>query len=370
MTSVVFIRSNPVNPDVRVEKEVTSLSQHGYSIKIIAWDRKSSTDSLGETPTGIPIIRFGIKAPLGVKVVLYWIIWWIRVFNWLMRNDWDVVHAADFDCYIPALLAAKLKQRKIIYDIYDFMPGRLPLPKAIYIIFRNTDLFFMRFADSIIIVDDCRYEQMNLSRDDNKVSVIYNSPVDIYDKNNVNTSTGNNVTIFYGGVISPHRDVLSMLHIARDMPNVSVGIAGGGNKEIIASIKSFSSNYENIEYYGILPYNEVLIHTMNANILFALYDPSTNNNKYSSPNKLFESMMLGKPIIMNSGIAAADIVQNHECGIIVEYGKYESLKNAVRYSLNPDVREKLGNNGRIAYEKYYSWTVMEKRLLRIYENFN
>ena len=38
---VVMLRSNPVNPDSRVEKEVLALSKAGFDVQILAWDRCS-----------------------------------------------------------------------------------------------------------------------------------------------------------------------------------------------------------------------------------------------------------------------------------------------------------------------------------------
>jgi len=38
---IIFLRSNPVDPDPRVEKEVNSLVKAGYKAEILAWDRSS-----------------------------------------------------------------------------------------------------------------------------------------------------------------------------------------------------------------------------------------------------------------------------------------------------------------------------------------
>lgn len=41
--NIVFLRSNPVNPDSRVEKEVNALLKNNHNVIILAWDRSSKT---------------------------------------------------------------------------------------------------------------------------------------------------------------------------------------------------------------------------------------------------------------------------------------------------------------------------------------
>ena len=77
--------------------------------------------------------------------------------------------------------------------------------------------------------------------------------------------------------------------------------------------------------------------------------------------------MAGKPIIMNKDILASKIVENEKCGLLVDYGNVNDIKNALLKLINdPRLCEKLGNNGRKAYENKYSWKIMEKRLLNEY----
>lgn len=65
---VVFMRSNPISPDPRVEKEVDSLRKNNWDVQILAWDRdskyKAKVEFLKRAYT-IKITRFGIPATFG-----------------------------------------------------------------------------------------------------------------------------------------------------------------------------------------------------------------------------------------------------------------------------------------------------------------
>ena len=124
---------------------------------------------------------------------------------------------------------------------------------------------------------------------------------------------------------------------------------------------------DRVRYLGWLPYEKVIDHTLVADILFAFYDPSVPQNRLSSPNKLFEAMMAGKPIIVSDGTWGANTVKEENCGLVVPYGDVKAVAAALlRLKTDPHLRQKLGANGRRAYEQKYSWRIMEQGLLDIY----
>ena len=63
-----------------------------------------------------------------VKVALYLPIWWLFVISQLVIKKWDIVHAADFDTFAPALIIAKIRRKPIVYDIFDFYADMIKFP--------------------------------------------------------------------------------------------------------------------------------------------------------------------------------------------------------------------------------------------------
>jgi glycosyltransferase involved in cell wall biosynthesis len=83
-------------------------------------------------------------------------------------------------------------------------------------------------------------------------------------------------------------------------------------------------------------------------------------------NKLFEAMMFGVPIITN---VAKGVVSETDCGVIVDYEDTEHIKEAIiMLRDNPDLRKRLGTNGRKAFLEKYNWNIMEERLYTVYDN--
>ena len=104
-------------------------------------------------------------------------------------------------------------------------------------------------------------------------------------------------------------------------------------------------------------------------MIAALYDPAIPNNRYASPNKLFEAMMLSKPVMTNEGILPAEIVREVHCGVVAHYEDVKEIAAALlRLSADSRERRAMGERGRRAFEEKYNWPGMEKRLTAAYDS--
>ena len=86
----------------------------------------------------------------------------------------------------------------------------------------------------------------------------------------------------------------------------------------------------NIEIFPqSVPHEIIMKYTLMADLLFILYDPAIPNNKFASPNKLFEAMRCNKPVLINDQSSMTNIVLRENCGIIVSYGNINQIKEAI-----------------------------------------
>jgi glycosyltransferase involved in cell wall biosynthesis len=78
-------------------------------------------------------------------------------------------------------------------------------------------------------------------------------------------------------------------------------------------------------------------------------------------------MMLGKPVLVAKDTNMDRIVQQAECGLVVQYGDEAALESALTQLAQDDtLRKRLGRNARQAYETHYSWQKMQSRLEQLY----
>jgi glycosyltransferase involved in cell wall biosynthesis len=122
----------------------------------------------------------------------------------------------------------------------------------------------------------------------------------------------------------------------------------------------------NVKFNGTLEPSDALNLEASSDVMIGLYDPDRIWHHLTLPNKHFETMMCGVPLITN---VAPELVQTVDFGIIVEYDNVKQLKEAiVRLKNDPELRIRLGANGRKAFLEKYNWGKMEEKLYEIYDN--
>ncbi len=356
-------------PDVRLKKELETLKKNGYDVELIIWERSWPL----EIDTAVDIKSLKIDVPVGnIKTMFYFPIWWTFMVYWLFKKDWDAIHTVNFDTFLFSFLVAKLKRKPVVYDIFDYygdvMHGIIrPVVVAL-------DNFTMKFSDVIIIADDSRINQLakNIK---NRIITINNSPDDSYFQKNIDIKGKNGVEdefiIFLGGKITKQRGTDIIISAVKGMDDVKLIIKGFCSEaEYKEYLLDETRNMQNVDMcLDGVPYHEIVDKTIQCDLTLALYDPKFPNNVYASPNKLFESMASGNPIIVNENTSMASIVSEENCGIVVPYNDVEATKNAIlRIKNKPDLKNKLGKNGRKAYLSKYNWNVMEKRLINVYDS--
>jgi glycosyltransferase involved in cell wall biosynthesis len=366
---IVICRSNPVAPDPRVEKEARALTKAGYTVQVLGWDRTAALP-VEEERDGFQIHRVPVRANYGTGMgnLPKLIAWQVRQFSWLFshRHDFDILHACDFDTVMPCMIIKLMFGKKLVYDIFDFYPDHLRgIPSWLKNILRSIDYWMINRADGVILVDDSRREQIKETIP-KRLTVIYNSPENsLAPKTKFPPSVPGRLRLAYVGIFQRERGLFEVLTVAQRHPEWELDLAGfGGDME---AIQSASRELTNVRWHGTVPYRKALALSAQADVLFATYDPSVPNHRYSSPNKLFEAMMLAKPIVVARDTNMDRMVLQNECGIIVTYGDVPELENAFQQLADhPAHRKLLGENARKAYESLYNWDIMKTRLLSLY----
>lgn len=370
--NIVYLRSNPVNPDPRVEKEVYSLLKHGHQVTILCWDRselplqKDEINVLGKT---VPVIRWSKKSEFGggVKNIFKLILFQVFLTRSLirMRKQFDAIHAADFDTVLPGLLLKVFCGKKLVYDIFDFYVDSFPVPKFLKPIVRSVDFFVIRMSDALILTNETRQRQVKGSLP-RRLVFIHNTPIEFSPIKSRAANDGFDITLVYVGILQPGRLLLEIMEVVIRHPRWRFVIAGFGSLE--GKIRNYSLKYSNITFYGLVSYAKSLELSASADVLFATYDPLVPNHLYSSPNKLYEAMMLAKPIIVCKSTGIDEVVEKNFIGLSIAYDA-KAFERAVIYLIeNRDRTNMMALNSRTLYERDYSWQIMENRLINLYEN--
>lgn len=370
---IVFIRSNPVNPDPRVEKEVNSLLKKGFEIEILAWDRNThfrQKESFLKLENGeAKVYRFGIPATYGGGIQKnFWALakFQISIFQWLLKNKsrYEAIHACDFDTAFISSKAARLLNKVFIYDIFDFYVDSFRVPDKMKKYVLKQEHLVINRADAVILCTDKRREQIKGSNP-KQIAVIHNTPSQSDTPIQTIRLNQNKTKIVYVGILGEERLIKEIVELVKTKPEYEFHVGGFGEYEQF--LMEAAKENDNIFFYGRLPYHKTLELENSCDIMTAIYDPDVINHYYAAPNKFYEALMLGKPLIMVKNTGMDDILVEHDIGVVTEYNVRaieEGLEKLVeRKDEWPSMSERMKN----LYCNSYSWTTMERRLFDLYD---
>lgn len=366
--SIVIVRSNAIAPDPRVEKIASALAQSGADVTALGWDRSGALpESEDRQAYRVQWIRLRGKPRRGLGNLPQLLAWQLYEWTWLMRHrrHYDMIHACDLDTVVMALLCKLFFGKQVVYDIFDFYADMLRrTPAATVRLVRWFELRLIGLADAVILADDARREQIAGSHP-RRLAVIYNSPDEAAVSAPVRPALSVGLQIAYLGNVQRERGIFQLLEVVGQHADWHLDIGGFGPD--CDEVRVRAEQAGNITWHGMVPYDQVLRLNAGADVLLATYDPSIPNNRYSSPNKVFEAMLLAKPIVVAENTNADRLVLSAGCGLAVPFGDAHALDQAfTRLAQNPALRAEMGQNGRRAYEDEYSWEKMRSRLTALY----
>lgn len=373
LPSVLMIRSNAIAPDPRVEKIARSLAEGGYRVLALGWDRAGDLPQHEDRAAyAVERIRLHGKARHGIGNLPQLLRWQVRLFAWLRRhrNEFEILHACDFDTLLPVLLCKRLYGQRVVYDIFDFYADMLrATPAWLTARIRRAEIAAIGQADAVILADDARREQIAGSHP-RRLEVIYNSPPDeVPVFSPAAHSLACSLRIAYLGNLQRERGMFELLSVIAQHPEWHLDLGGFGPDS--APLQELAAGLPNVTWHGMVSYERVLQLNAGADVLLATYDPAIPNNRYSSPNKVFEGMLLQRPVVVAAGTNADRLVAEANSGVVVPYGSSSALEAAfTALAQDANLRLTLGKNGRAAYDQKYSWQRMTVRLLALYAGLN
>ena len=374
MKRVILLRSNPVNPDPPVEKAALALLNAGYHVTIIGWDRDEDysqrKDYIPISDRKAQVIRFGIRGTFSggmKKNLLPLTTFQNRLRRWLVdnRSNYDIVHAFDFDTGFVASRYAKKFHKKFVYHILDYyvashgLRGSF-LEKPIV----KMENSIINSADATVICTEKRREQI-AGTTPKRLAIIHNTPaVSQLSPCDPLTESNGRAKIVYVGILESSRMLKEIAAAVSENPNVELHVGGFGTLE--AFFKEMSGRFNNIFYYGRLAYNQTLSLEAECDLMLAIYNPVVDNHRYAAPNKFYESLMLGKPVVMARGTGMSEIVEENDLGVLINYSKDGFTDGINQLLYRKDEWPEIGMRMKEIYKNQYCWDEMERRLMQIY----
>ena len=347
---------------MRVSKECNSLLAAGFAVTFIGWDRtpgRARPDPMLRVEKALYRREAGF-GPSGVRSAGLGFLAHVR--RELRRASPEVVHCVNEDL---AFVAACLRfgRYRVVCDVFDSIALRwssAPAPVAL----AAQAIARVAHAASDVILVTSEARRTRLGKYAAKAHVVANYPVDPGRELAFSLPPADGpVRLYVSGSLTAGRGLDAVAALLREDDGVEVVCAGWLYDETARRFVELSG----VSFHGTLTPDASLHLAAGCDAIVALYAPVNENNRMASPNKVYDALCVGRPVIINAETGISAWVGDVGGGFVVPYGDVAAL-GEVAVSLRERRARAADEAGRLRelFETGYSWTVAEQAMLAAY----
>lgn len=366
-----------VRTDARVLREIQSFSK--LFDQVIVYASHVNEDDIDLLPNIVSLIPFSLQSSWINRNVLFGN-QFLQLQKQLLADRLDYLICIDY----PTLkLGVKLKEKqpslKLIYDSHEiyvetinqFFPRKgWKKVYGIPLILLNQWLHSRAEKRMVQQVDHCITVCSSLStyfqdKWNKKSAVLRNCPSlehipTIHSTQLSRQKVGLNEAdhiLVYQGDVNPGRGLFTLLSVMQQLPS-TFHLLLLGDGMLLQELKDYVTKNEikNVTFLGRISYSELLIYSRLADVGVNFIEPINDSKRYSLPNKLFEYMAVGLPIVSNDLPEPRALFEEYHCGVTVNLNNIKSVKDTI-ISMFEDITKmaQMSKNGVEAIQQRLNW---------------
>lgn len=375
---MVMLLLNPFTHDSRVEKEAATLLEAGYRISVVAL----AADGLPtrELRAGVDVIR--VQRP-GWPPLLRFFLVRRRMARVVLRLRPDAIHAHDTETLDIAGGVATALGVPIVFDSHELWLERVrrgrssayaTLTRAY---FARVERRWLPRAAARITVSDPIAEHLRRRYGVADVVVLPNYPLPVeppdppWSLRRLPGATGvpaDAPVVLFIGNATEGRGIEDLMAAMAMLPDAHLVLLGAANQDgYVRPLARRHHLAERVHVTPRVPTEHVVAYAASATVGMAAIPPVSLSYRYSLPNKLFQCMQAGLPVVASDFPQVRLVVEESGAGLTVNPLDAHAIAAAIRtYLDDPARRQADGARGRLAVRERFNWTAVESRLLEVY----
>ncbi|TLX45357.1 glycosyl transferase family 1 [Pseudoalteromonas phenolica] len=360
----------------RVLKQTSSIYSSESFENVFVASLWGESLALEEDLDGINLKRFDLKTRnfgnnLVVQLLKYFE-FGLSIFSRYRKESIGIITIHSLALLPIGVILKFLYGAKLIYDAHELETEKNGLHGIRKILSKKVEKLLIRFVDHTVVVSKSIERWYKKHYPNSKVTVVFNAPIVknvqkttlLRDRFDIQPDT--KLYIYQGG-LKPGSGVEQILEVfKKTKKNVAVVFMGYGVSE--GDIIESSKEHENIYYLPAVAPSEVLSYTSSADIGLSFVEAVCLSYSYCMPNKVFEYLASGLPVIVSDCIDMKSFIQEHDnsIGWYSENFSVSELTRLIEQTSNIDTSTYREQCRKVS-EKY-KWQHQEKVLLEIYQS--
>ena len=285
---------------------------------------------------------------------------------------------------VTAWALARLKRAKFLFEVRDLWPqfavavGVLTNPILIRLS-EWLERFLYRAADRMMVNSPGFVEHVKV-RGAKRVDLIPNgadpSMFDPADEGEsfrrVHHLEGKFVAMYAGahGMSNDLNVVLEAARLLEDLPEVEIALVGDGKEKPALMAQATAMNLHNVTFVPSVPKTEMPAALAAADACLAILKP-LEEYKTTYPNKVFDYMAAGRPVVLAIDGVIREVVEAAHCGLFAQPGNPFAMANAIRTLASDKAKSRqMGLQGRSYLEENFGREAMAVKLIYLIDNIN
>lgn len=380
MSKVCIIQYNSSRFLTRVDRSARTLAEAGYEVVLVAIKDEATPafeDRGAYTVKRVSLASRALPGRFGLRVLRF-LEAIVRTFVAAWRENADIYNPRDAEPLLVAHLAASLRGAIVVYDSDELCLDRnKPVTRKRwwrFLMFRF-ERHYARKSAAVITTDHGRADILAQRYRISRPTVVLNVP-DTFDALQPDLDfrtralADRTYLLIYQGVLIENRGIPEMMRAMKYLPECRLALVGYGHKEDeYKKILAVENLEASVEFFDAVPFERLMRYTAAADVGMIPLIPACLSYRYAAPNKLFEYMMAGLPVVVTDLPDMALVVNEERVGTLIDDATSpESIARATRELIESN--ESLTERGRRAREAAlarYNWTVERRKLLDVYE---
>lgn len=370
---------NEFTHDARVQREAKALAAANHNVTVVAlWKAGLKRE---EERDGYRVVRLHLRsrgwrsrlvAPL-VKYVEYA----FRVGQLPDSRSVQVYHAHAVQTLPAAWLATRGRGHRLVYDAHELETGHNFHGFRLAGIYRHVwpwpERAFIRSADATITVNEGIADELVRLYGIADPVVVMNCP----ERQPFNKSTrlrdelgippGLKIALYQGGVVGG-RGIEPFLYAIQRLPEVAGVVLGDGHLLEEYRARAESGLWQRVYLPGKVPLDDLPHYTASADVGVTLIQDICRSYHLALPNKLFEYLQAGIPVLGSNLPEIARIIQGYNVGLVVDPDDPDAIAEALgRLLRDTDLYARSSAKARQA-AAIFNWDREKVKLLDLYQN--
>lgn len=296
----------------------------------------------------------------------------------------NLIHANDLSGLIIGFVLSKITNAKLLYDSHELQSGTkgiLEYPKFITKILLILERFLAKRSNSVITVSHGIAEEMSKRLNISKPRVIRNLPEHaIIKASNISSPLRRAIgldfdapIILYQGSIGPGRGLVLLVDAMRQLKNKKAILIFLGNGKLVEKLRERVNSYnlkKRVFFHPAVSSRNLPYWTADATIGVHPMEGICLNHQLALPNKIFEYIQAGLPVLVSNLPEMSKIVHEYGVGEVFADRNVSELAAKINEMLgDTDLMERLKQAAKIASNKL-NWEHEQKKLISLYRKLS